>query len=81
MSINRRTVECGAPAAASGLPPGRTAPAAAEPTAPRVRPQAGPVTVIAGTAVDRPPAALRETEPRTRAIPDGASGRPGRHAH
>ncbi|MFF1416011.1 molybdopterin-dependent oxidoreductase [Streptomyces sp. NPDC058289] len=60
VSINRRTVERGALAAASGLLAGYAALAAAELTASLVRPQAGPVTVIGGAAIDRTPAALKD---------------------
>ncbi|MCX5128577.1 molybdopterin-dependent oxidoreductase [Streptomyces sp. NBC_00347] len=65
VSINRRTVERGALAAASGLLAGYTALAAAELTASLVRPQAGPVTVIGGAAIDRTPAALKDFAIRT----------------
>ncbi|MFD6890324.1 molybdopterin-dependent oxidoreductase [Streptomyces sp. NPDC059957] len=65
VSINRRTVERGALAAASGLPAGYAALAAAELTASLVRPQAGPVTVIGGAAIDRTPAALKDFAIRT----------------
>ncbi|MFZ3467937.1 molybdopterin-dependent oxidoreductase [Streptomyces sp. 4.24] len=65
MSINRRTVERGALAAASGLLAGFAALAAAELTASLVRPQAGPVTVIGGAAIDRTPAALKDFAIRT----------------
>ncbi|AWZ06370.1 MULTISPECIES: molybdopterin-dependent oxidoreductase [unclassified Streptomyces] len=65
VSINRRTVERGALAAASGLLAGFAALAAAELTASLVRPQAGPVTVIGGAAIDRTPAALKDFAIRT----------------
>ncbi|MFE4261979.1 molybdopterin-dependent oxidoreductase [Streptomyces sp. NPDC056883] len=65
VSINRRTVEHGALAAASGLLAGYAALAAAELTASLVRPQAGPVTVIGGAAIDRTPAALKDFAIRT----------------
>lgn len=65
VSINRRTVERGALAAASGLLAGYAALAAAELTASLVRPQAGPVTVIGGAAIDRTPAALKDFAIRT----------------
>ncbi|WP_442813208.1 molybdopterin-dependent oxidoreductase [Streptomyces sp. NBC_01244] len=65
MSINRRTVQRGTLAAASGLLAGYTALAAAELTASLVRPQAGPVTVIGGAAIDRTPAALKDFAIRT----------------
>ncbi|MCX4775752.1 molybdopterin-dependent oxidoreductase [Streptomyces sp. NBC_01264] len=65
VSINRRTVERGALAAASGLLAGYAALAVAELTASLVRPQAGPVTVIGGAAIDRTPAALKDFAIRT----------------
>ncbi|MBT2450238.1 molybdopterin-dependent oxidoreductase [Streptomyces sp. ISL-43] len=65
VSINRRTVGRGAVAAASGLLAGYAALAAAELTASLVRPQAGPVTVIGGAAIDRTPPALKDFAVRT----------------
>lgn len=60
VSINRRTVKRGALGAVSGLLAGYAALAAAELTASLVRPQAGPVTVIGGAAIDSTPAALKD---------------------
>ncbi|WP_328296684.1 molybdopterin-dependent oxidoreductase [Streptomyces sp. NBC_00435] len=65
VSINRRTVERGALAAASGLLSGYAALATAELAAALVRPQAGPVTVIGGAAIDRTPPALKDFAVRT----------------
>ncbi|MFD9302072.1 molybdopterin-dependent oxidoreductase [Streptomyces sp. NPDC060048] len=65
VSINRRILGRGALAAASGLLAGYAALAAAELTASLVRPQAGPVIVIGGAAVDRTPAALKDFAIRT----------------
>ncbi|MCP3757835.1 molybdopterin-dependent oxidoreductase [Streptomyces sp. TBY4] len=65
VSINRRTAGRAALAAASGLLAGYAALAAAELTASLVRPQAGPVTVIGGAAIDRTPAALKDFAIRT----------------
>ncbi|WP_405497004.1 molybdopterin-dependent oxidoreductase [Streptomyces sp. NBC_00096] len=65
VSINRRTVERGALAAASGLLAGYAALATAELTASLVRPQAGPVTVIGESAIDRTPPALKDFAIRT----------------
>ncbi|MER5778120.1 molybdopterin-dependent oxidoreductase [Streptomyces sp. NPDC002039] len=58
--IYRRTVKRGALAAASGLLAGYTALAVGELAASLVRPQAGPVTVVGGAAIDRTPAWLKD---------------------
>ncbi|WP_406087279.1 molybdopterin-dependent oxidoreductase [Streptomyces virginiae] len=63
--INRRTVERGALAATSGLLAGFTALAVGELVASLVRPQAGPVTVVGGVAIDRTPAGLKDYAIRT----------------
>ncbi|MER8092768.1 molybdopterin-dependent oxidoreductase [Streptomyces goshikiensis] len=63
--INRRTVERGGLAAASGLLAGFTALAVGELVAALVRPQAGPVTVVGGAAIDRTPAWLKDFAIRT----------------
>ncbi|MEV6572333.1 molybdopterin-dependent oxidoreductase [Streptomyces sp. NPDC051577] len=63
--INRRTVKRGALAAASGLLAGYTALAVGELAASLVRPQAGPVTVVGGAAIDRTPAWLKDYAIRT----------------
>ncbi|WP_419248571.1 hypothetical protein [Streptomyces virginiae] len=63
--INRRTVERGALAATSGLLAGFTALAVGELVASLVRPQAGPVTVVGGAAIDRTPAGLKDYAIRT----------------
>ncbi|MEU9416887.1 molybdopterin-dependent oxidoreductase [Streptomyces sp. NPDC048272] len=63
--INRRTVRRGALAAASGLLAGYTALAVGELAASLVRPQAGPVTVVGGAAIDRTPAWLKDYAIRT----------------
>ncbi|WP_030760403.1 MULTISPECIES: molybdopterin-dependent oxidoreductase [unclassified Streptomyces] len=63
--INRRTVERGALAATSGLLAGFTALAVGELVASLVRPQAGPVTVVGGAAIDRTPAWLKDYAIRT----------------
>ncbi|WP_330294511.1 molybdopterin-dependent oxidoreductase [Streptomyces sp. NBC_00503] len=65
VSINRRTVKRLALGALSGLLAGYAALAAAELTASLVRPQAGPVTVIGGAAIDRTPPALKDFAIRT----------------
>ncbi|WP_392896596.1 molybdopterin-dependent oxidoreductase [Streptomyces sp. LN699] len=63
--IYRRTVKRGALAAASGLLAGYTALAVGELAASLVRPQAGPVTVVGGAAIDRTPAWLKDYAIRT----------------
>ncbi|MFI1652315.1 molybdopterin-dependent oxidoreductase [Streptomyces avidinii] len=55
----------GALGAVSGLLAGYTALAVAELTASPVRPQAGPVTVVGGAAIDRTPAAVKDFAIRT----------------
>lgn len=65
VTINRRTARYGALGAASGLLAGYAALAVAELTASLVRPQAGPVTVIGGAAIDRTPAPLKDFAIRT----------------
>ncbi|MGW6973844.1 molybdopterin-dependent oxidoreductase [Streptomyces sp. NPDC054952] len=63
--IYRRTVKRGALAAASGLLAGYTALAVGELAASLVRPQAGPVTVVGGAAIDQTPAWLKDYAIRT----------------
>ncbi|MER5412822.1 molybdopterin-dependent oxidoreductase [Streptomyces virginiae] len=63
--IDRRTIERGALAATSGLLAGFTALAVGELVASLVRPQAGPVTVVGGAAIDRTPAWLKDYAIRT----------------
>ncbi|MEU3064014.1 molybdopterin-dependent oxidoreductase [Streptomyces subrutilus] len=63
--INRRTVTRGALAAASGLLAGYAALAVGELAASLIRPQAGPVTVVGGAAIDLTPAWLKDYAIRT----------------
>ncbi|MFD0120280.1 molybdopterin-dependent oxidoreductase [Streptomyces virginiae] len=63
--IDRRTIERGALAATSGLLAGFTALAVGELVASLVRPQAGPVTVVGGAAIDRTSAWLKDYAIRT----------------
>ncbi|MFB6825030.1 molybdopterin-dependent oxidoreductase [Streptomyces virginiae] len=63
--IDRRTIERGALAATSGLLAGFTALAVGELVASLVRPQAGPVTVVGGAAIDRTPPWLKDYAIRT----------------
>ncbi|MET9887344.1 molybdopterin-dependent oxidoreductase [Streptomyces sp. NPDC006430] len=65
VSSFRKNLFRGAPGALSGLLSGYTALAVAEFVASLVRPQAGPVTVVGGAAVDRTPAALKDYAIRT----------------
>ncbi|MFE9479599.1 molybdopterin-dependent oxidoreductase [Streptomyces spororaveus] len=55
----------GAAAALAGLVSGYAALALAEPVAAVIRPEAGPVTVVGGAAVDRTPAAVKDWAIRT----------------
>ncbi|MCY0932481.1 molybdopterin-dependent oxidoreductase [Streptomyces sp. H27-H1] len=61
----RKSFARGALGAVSGLLAGYTALAVAELVASLVRPQAGPVTVVGGAAIDRTPAALKDFAIRT----------------
>ncbi|MFD3719094.1 molybdopterin-dependent oxidoreductase [Streptomyces sp. NPDC058674] len=65
VSTFRTTLSRGAPGAVAGLLAGFTALAVAELVASLVRPQAGPVTVVGGAAIDRTPAALKDYAIRT----------------
>ncbi|MFD9358565.1 molybdopterin-dependent oxidoreductase [Streptomyces sp. NPDC060031] len=60
VSTNRRTVEGGALAVASGLLSGYAALAVAELAASLLRPRAGPLTAVGGAAIDRTPPALKD---------------------
>ncbi|MFI9064289.1 molybdopterin-dependent oxidoreductase [Streptomyces sp. NPDC053429] len=65
MSSFRTTFSRGAQGAVAGLLSGYTALAVAELTASLVRPQAGPVNVVGGAAIDRTPPALKDYAIRT----------------
>lgn len=65
VSTFRTSLSRGALGAVSGLLAGYTALAVAELVASVVRPQAGPVTVVGGAAIDRTPAAVKDFAIRT----------------
>ncbi|CAM5291826.1 oxidoreductase [Streptomyces avidinii] len=65
VSTFRTSLARGALGAVSGLLAGYTALAVAELVASLVRPQAGPVTVVGGAAIDRTPAPLKDFAIRT----------------